>query len=211
MIGRSQSSLIMANSTCLLRWAFQTPTACTLKLVLCSFSGLSRCVKLVTVCLALLAHILECRPTIFLMKVTCSQNLTQCKPGMTSLSVFIPTQMVPVHNIHMLQCSTSVYFRSAWVQNPWRNLCVLSSVLTRFRGTSTIGAYHRQVNNIWLENCISDAVTPFRFIRAFEAWSSSQVTQSHNRSQDRIPSVDEFILMRRATIGGALVEGKNIS
>lgn len=112
--------------------------------------------KLVTVCLALLAHILECRPTIFLMKVTCSQNLTQCKPGMTSLSVFIPTQMVPVHNIHMLQCSTSVYFRSAWVQNPWRNWCVLSSVLTRFRGTSTIGAYHRQVNNIWLENCISD-------------------------------------------------------
>jgi hypothetical protein len=50
---------------------------------------------------------------------------------------------------------------------------------------------------------------PFRFIRAFDAWSNSQVTQSRNRSQDRIPSVDEFILMRRATIGGALVEGKN--
>lgn len=49
------------------------------------------------------------------------------------------------------------------------------------------------------------------FIRAFEAWSDSQVTQSRNRSQDRIPSVDEFILMRRATIGGALVEGLHIS
>ncbi|KIK45444.1 hypothetical protein CY34DRAFT_10411 [Suillus luteus UH-Slu-Lm8-n1] len=46
----------------------------------------------------------------------------------------------------------------------------------------------------------------YEFIKAFEAWSSSQVTQSRNRSQDRIPSVDEFILMRRATIGGALVE-----
>ena len=33
------------------------------------------------------------------------------------------------------------------------------------------------------------------------------MTQSRNRSQDHIPSVDEFILMRRATIGGAMVEG----
>ena len=52
-------------------------------------------------------------------------------------------------------------------------------------------------------------MSQFRFIKAFEAWSGSQVTQSRNRSQDRIPSVDEFILMRRATIGGAMVEGKN--
>ena len=48
------------------------------------------------------------------------------------------------------------------------------------------------------------------FIRAFEAWSDSQVTQSRNRSEDRMPSVDEFILMRRATIGGAMVEGLRI-
>lgn len=60
-------------------------------------------------------------------------------------------------------------------------------LLERFRETSTPGAYKR-------------------FIRAWEEWSGSQVTQSRNRSQDRIPSVDEFILMRRATIGGAMVE-----
>ncbi|KAI6025522.1 isoprenoid synthase domain-containing protein, partial [Pisolithus marmoratus] len=60
-------------------------------------------------------------------------------------------------------------------------------LLQRFRETSTPGAYKR-------------------FIRAWEEWSGSQVTQSRNRSQDRIPSVDEFILMRRATIGGAMVE-----
>ncbi|KAG2104282.1 isoprenoid synthase domain-containing protein [Suillus cothurnatus] len=40
---------------------------------------------------------------------------------------------------------------------------------------------------------------------AFEASSSSQVIQSRNRAQDQILSVDEFILMRRATVGGALV------
>ncbi|KAG6328755.1 hypothetical protein ID866_10334, partial [Astraeus odoratus] len=60
-------------------------------------------------------------------------------------------------------------------------------LLARIRETSTPGAHKR-------------------FIRAWEDWSSSQVTQSRNRSQDRIPPVDEFIKMRRATIGGALVE-----
>ncbi|KAH7928018.1 terpenoid synthase [Leucogyrophana mollusca] len=60
-------------------------------------------------------------------------------------------------------------------------------LLRRFRETSTPGAYTR-------------------FIRAFEEWSSSQVKQARNRSQDRIASVDEFIQMRRATIGGAMVE-----
>ncbi|KAF8553877.1 terpenoid synthase [Imleria badia] len=64
---------------------------------------------------------------------------------------------------------------------------MLYDLLSRFRETSTPGAYKR-------------------FIHAFEAWSDSQVTQSRNRSQDRIPSVEEFILMRRATIGGAMVE-----
>ncbi|KAN0079854.1 Isoprenoid synthase domain containing protein [Tylopilus felleus] len=64
---------------------------------------------------------------------------------------------------------------------------MLYDLLSRFRETSTPCAYKR-------------------FIRAFEAWSDSQVTQSRNRLQDRIPSVEEFILMRRATIGGAMVE-----
>ncbi|KAG6374169.1 isoprenoid synthase domain-containing protein [Boletus reticuloceps] len=47
---------------------------------------------------------------------------------------------------------------------------------------------------------------PHSFYRAFESWSHAHVTQSRNRSQDRIASVDEFILMRRSTIGAALVE-----
>ncbi|KAF9232893.1 isoprenoid synthase domain-containing protein [Melanogaster broomeanus] len=64
---------------------------------------------------------------------------------------------------------------------------MLYDLLSRLRETSTPGAYKR-------------------FIRAFEGWSSSQVTQSRNRSQDRMLSVEEFIHMRRATIGGAMVE-----
>jgi len=64
---------------------------------------------------------------------------------------------------------------------------MLYDLLYRFRETGTSGAYDR-------------------FIRAFEDWSSSQVQQSENRSVDRIPSIEEFILMRRATIGGAMVE-----
>ncbi|KAG2145668.1 terpenoid synthase [Suillus cothurnatus] len=83
--------------------------------------------------------------------------------------------------------SVSVYTNPDDSRPQYPYAAMLYDLLTRFRGTSTIGAYHR-------------------FIRAFEAFSSSQVTQSRNRSQDRMPSVDEFILMRRATIGGALVE-----
>lgn len=60
-------------------------------------------------------------------------------------------------------------------------------LLARFRETSTVGAY-------------------MRFILAWEEWSASQVIQSRNRSEYHIPSVDEFIAMRRATIGGKMVE-----
>ncbi|VDC00550.1 unnamed protein product [Peniophora sp. CBMAI 1063] len=45
-----------------------------------------------------------------------------------------------------------------------------------------------------------------RFCAAFIAWSTSQVQQSTNRKDRLFPPMDEFILMRRATIGGALVE-----
>ncbi|KAG1898866.1 terpenoid synthase [Suillus fuscotomentosus] len=83
--------------------------------------------------------------------------------------------------------SVSVYTNPDGSRPKYPYAAMLYDLLTRFRGTSTIGAYNR-------------------FIKAFEAWSSSQVSQSRNRSQDRMPSVEEFILMRRATIGGALVE-----
>lgn len=83
--------------------------------------------------------------------------------------------------------SVSVYTNPDGPRPQYPYAAMLYDLLTRFRGTSTIGAYHR-------------------FIKAFEEWSDSQVAQSRNRSQDRMPSVDEFILMRRATIGGALVE-----
>lgn len=46
-----------------------------------------------------------------------------------------------------------------------------------------------------------------RFARAAENWANSQVKQSTNRATCRIPSVAEFITMRRHTIGGAMVEG----
>ncbi|KZV60851.1 terpenoid synthase [Peniophora sp. CONT] len=64
---------------------------------------------------------------------------------------------------------------------------MLYDILHSIRTTSSQGVYER-------------------FCRAFEAWSSSQVTQSNNRKEHLFPSVEEFILMRRATIGGAMVE-----
>ncbi|KAI0771415.1 isoprenoid synthase domain-containing protein [Irpex lacteus] len=45
-----------------------------------------------------------------------------------------------------------------------------------------------------------------RFCAAWEVWTRGQVKQSGNRSLSVFPSVEEFIAMRRATIGGALVE-----
>nr|BBH51515.1 putative sesquiterpene synthase [Clitopilus sp.] len=64
---------------------------------------------------------------------------------------------------------------------------MLWDLLRRLRSTGHMGMYKR-------------------FKQAFLDFSSSQVQQSTNRNVDRIPPVDEFILMRRKTIGAALVE-----
>ncbi|KAF9262323.1 terpenoid synthase [Marasmius fiardii PR-910] len=64
---------------------------------------------------------------------------------------------------------------------------MLWDILRRIRSTSTEGAYRR-------------------FVQAYLDWSGSQVKQASNRKVDHIPPVDEFILMRRCTIGAALVE-----
>lgn len=37
----------------------------------------------------------------------------------------------------------------------------------------------------------------------------SQVEQAANRSWNTVPSVDEFIILRRRTIGGEIVEGNS--
>ena len=49
-----------------------------------------------------------------------------------------------------------------------------------------------------------------RFFRAVESWMNSQVEQARNRATDEIPSVEEFIVLRRRTIGGPIVEGEMI-
>ncbi|EIM81486.1 terpenoid synthase [Stereum hirsutum FP-91666 SS1] len=64
---------------------------------------------------------------------------------------------------------------------------MLQSLFNRIKTTATKGASER-------------------FIQAFKDWSSSQVMQSRNRSKLLLPSVEDFILMRRNTIGAALVE-----
>lgn len=46
-----------------------------------------------------------------------------------------------------------------------------------------------------------------RFVRAVETWMTSLVEQSRNRSTDEIPSVEDFINLRRRTIGGPVAEG----
>ncbi|KAF9562678.1 terpenoid synthase [Agrocybe pediades] len=45
-----------------------------------------------------------------------------------------------------------------------------------------------------------------RFIRAYEAFSESQIMQSRQRSRNTILPVGDFIALRRSTIGAALVE-----
>ncbi|PIL24732.1 terpene synthase [Ganoderma sinense ZZ0214-1] len=44
------------------------------------------------------------------------------------------------------------------------------------------------------------------FFRAVEGWMRSQVEQIRNRAIDEIPSVNDFIILRRQTIGGPIVE-----
>ncbi|KAL0576974.1 hypothetical protein V5O48_005016 [Marasmius crinis-equi] len=46
----------------------------------------------------------------------------------------------------------------------------------------------------------------WEFIQAYRDWSAAQVQQASNRNIDRMPTVQEFILMRRTTIGAAIVE-----
>ncbi|KAF8124306.1 isoprenoid synthase domain-containing protein [Boletus edulis] len=90
-----------------------------------------------------------------------------------------------VHSWHHISRSVFANPEGCRPEEPYA--AMLYDILSRFRTTSTPGAYKR-------------------FYRAFESWSHAHVTQSRNRSQDRIASVDEFILMRRSTIGAALVE-----
>ncbi|TCD60657.1 terpene cyclase [Steccherinum ochraceum] len=45
-----------------------------------------------------------------------------------------------------------------------------------------------------------------RFYRAVESWMKSQVEQAQLRFDNNIPSVEDFILLRRRTIGGEIVE-----
>ena len=47
-----------------------------------------------------------------------------------------------------------------------------------------------------------------RFVHGVERWMMSQVEQSKNRVSDDIPSILDFILMRRETFGCAMAEGR---
>ena len=46
-----------------------------------------------------------------------------------------------------------------------------------------------------------------RFFRAVESWMKSQVEQARNRATYELPSVEDFIIFRRRTIGGHIAEG----
>ncbi|KAK7056370.1 hypothetical protein VNI00_002924 [Paramarasmius palmivorus] len=82
---------------------------------------------------------------------------------------------------------------------------MLWDLLRRIRSTASAGTVNRHVSlsrSMWKFCLLSDS----RFIQAFLDWSESQVQQAANRNVDRMPPVEEFILMRRCTIGAALVE-----
>jgi len=83
--------------------------------------------------------------------------------------------------------------------------------MKRVRRTATEGACKRSVfldlNILYTDFDVSG----YRFQQAFENWGGSLVQQSKNRNKGRMPSVNEFILMRRNTIGAQLVEGTGIT
>jgi len=64
---------------------------------------------------------------------------------------------------------------------------MLHDIWRRFRSTASPGA------------CA-------RFKSAVESWMNSQVEQAANRADEKIPSVEDFIILRRRTIGGPIVE-----
>lgn len=82
------------------------------------------------------------------------------------------------------------------------------SLFNRIKMTATQGACERCIlTSLSMHYTHSNT----RFIQAFKDWSASQVMQSRNRSKLLLPSVEDFILMRRNTIGAALVEGSSSS
>ncbi|KAJ8473020.1 hypothetical protein ONZ45_g16452 [Pleurotus djamor] len=67
--------------------------------------------------------------------------------------------------------------------------------------------YAAMLHDLWRR--LTATATPGacrRFARAAEGWCRSQVWQCANRATGEIPSVDDFIVMRRHTIGAGMVE-----
>ncbi|KAG6918624.1 hypothetical protein DXG01_013035 [Tephrocybe rancida] len=95
------------------------------------------------------------------------------------------SQPEKVQHGHDISCS--ILNDESAPQPLYPNAGMLWDLLRRLRANGKLGMYKR-------------------FKQAFLDWSSAQVQQSLNRNMDRIPPVDEFILMRRCTIGAALVE-----
>ncbi|CDO69934.1 hypothetical protein BN946_scf184836.g8 [Trametes cinnabarina] len=67
---------------------------------------------------------------------------------------------------------------------------------------------HEYVTKLDYNHTVDDLFASIwrQFARAIESWMKSQVEQARNRSTDEIPSVEEFIVLRRRTIGGPIVE-----
>ncbi|KAK0452122.1 isoprenoid synthase domain-containing protein [Desarmillaria tabescens] len=86
------------------------------------------------------------------------------------------------HNVSM-----KILYDADAEQPTYPYAAMLWDLLKRIRNTGRMGTYHR-------------------FAQAFIDFSSSQVKQSRNRNIDYIPPIQEFILMRRCTIGAALVQ-----
>jgi len=67
--------------------------------------------------------------------------------------------------------------------------------------------YAVMLHDIWRRmRAIATSGACNRFYRAFDRWTKAQVEQARLRSDSIIPSVEEFILLRRYTIGAEMVE-----
>ncbi|KAG7087710.1 hypothetical protein E1B28_013657 [Marasmius oreades] len=81
--------------------------------------------------------------------------------------------------------------------HPWAGM--LWDILRRIRATATANNYKRYAA-CFLSFCQS--LRPLSFVRAYLEWSQAEVKQSKNRSLDYLPTVQEYITLRRSTYAG---------
>lgn len=77
--------------------------------------------------------------------------------------------------------------------------------------TATPGACKRSAIDDIIQNSQFLIAINYRFADAVRAWSGENVEQCKRRSRSQYPSVEEYIDIRRKTIGQGTVEGPEVT